>query len=44
MLPFYGHICAHGRLNGQTTCIGNDAKPKMKPPSVMPTPRFELRL
>ena len=34
---FYRNICAHGRLNGQTTCIGNDAKPKMKHPSDIPT-------
>jgi len=33
---FYGHFCAHGRLNG------NEAKSKMKHPSNMPTPRFEL--
>jgi len=43
MMMFYGHFYAHGRLNGLSEAKGNEAKSKMKPPSDMPTPRFELR-
>ena len=35
MFYVYGHVCAHERLN--------EAKLKMKHPSDIPTPRFELR-
>ena len=35
---FYGHLGAHGRLNGNED---DEAKSKMKHRSDMPTPRFE---
>ena len=38
---FYGHFCAHGRLNGPSDPKGNEGKSKMKQPSDMPTLRFE---
>ena len=43
-LMFYGHFCARGRLKrGRASSMGNEAKSKMKHPSDMPSPRFELR-
>ena len=40
---FYGHICAHSRLNGFNDLKSNESKSKMKQTSDMPTPRFEPR-
>ena len=37
---FYGHFCAHGRLN-EPSDKGNEVKSKMKQPSDMPTLRFK---
>ena len=31
---FYGHFCAHGKLNGRVTSKDNEAKSRMKQPSV----------
>jgi len=38
-MMFNGDFCVHGRLNAPN---GNEAKIKMKHPSIIPTLRFEI--
>ena len=37
MIDVLSHFCGHGRLNGPSDPKGNEAKPKTKQPSDMPS-------